>query len=483
MKNENKKYFGIAQFARWLWVQLAISYSILAFCAITSLFIMLYAINDYNDFNAATKISNIETQINSTNFLVKQALIEKEGIIWREQALKDIKSKLENLEQESVNSVYKITNSSRPKAYIQITDTSDNIIIGDPPFLPKENLENFNLQKKKIGAYDASSYMKNGDWHYFAKLIYNDNNVPIGKLLIAFSAKFDPIIEAQSILNFLFSTWIYVSFLSVPIGVACGLMANFYLKRQLQKINYTTERWGRGDFSARITLPNDDVLLQHSKFLNSMAQDMESFFTLKQGLAINDERNRLARELHDTIKQKLFALGLQIATIKSKYQDTKHIEDNIFEAQAIIKEAQHDMVDILTQMQPANLSKEIFYERVLALISDFKRRFNISIKMNGFEGFQATPIVEHNLFRIMQEAIINALKHGQADKIFLSLSINSGLSNLSIDDNGTGFDFDKIIDGFGIHSMRDRALALPFGTFDILSTCEAGTKIIVNWKN
>lgn len=57
--------------------------------------------------------------------------------------------------------------------------------------------------------------------------------------------------------------------------------------------------------------------MRHSEHLNNMARDLEMYLNLKQNLAISDERNRLARELHDTVKQKLFALGL----LTSNHQD------------------------------------------------------------------------------------------------------------------------------------------------------------------
>jgi NarL family two-component system sensor histidine kinase LiaS len=305
----------------------------------------------------------------------------------------------------------------------------------------------------------------------------------IGRLRVLYIAEFNLWLQLQSIINFLLSTWSSVLLLSVPIGIACGLVASRYVTRQLQKMNEVTESWRQGNFDARIALPNDDVLIRHSQHLNDMAQDLEMYLSMKQNLAVSDERNRVARELHDTVKQKLFALGLQLATAKAKPAVMEAAHEHILEAETIIREAQHDLMEIITQLRPAGTSDTSLYERIGMIADDFRRRFGVSIELSHSDSAQLNAQTEHQVLRIVQESLMNAVRHGNASKIVITSKIDHDIATLTITDNGIGFDTNKKTGGFGITSMRDRVRDLPHGTFEIKSSAGVGTRITLSWKN
>lgn len=248
-------------------------------------------------------------------------------------------------------------------------------------------------------------------------------------------------------------------------------------------MNEVTENWRQGNFEARIALPSDDVLIRHSQYLNDMAQDLEMYLSLKQNLAVSDERNRVARELHDTVKQKLFALGLQLATAKSKPAVMESAQEHILEAEAITREAQHDLMEIITQLRPAETSNISFYERIGMIAGDFQRRFDVNIELNHSEPILLNTHAERHLLRIVQESLLNAVRHGKATQIVIASSADQGVVKLTITDNGNGFDPDKKTDGFGLISMRDRVRDLPHGVFEIKSALGLGTQITLLWKN
>jgi NarL family two-component system sensor histidine kinase LiaS len=214
-----------------------------------------------------------------------------------------------------------------------------------------------------------------------------------------------------------------------------------------------------------------------------MAQDLELFLSLKQNIALSDERNRVARELHDTVKQKLFALGLQLATAKSKPAAMDAASEHILEAETINREAQHDLMEIITQLRPAGTSDTSLYERIGMIADDFKRRFDVSIELNCSDPVQCNAHTEHNVLRVVQEALMNAVRHGKASKIVIASSIGHDAATLTITDNGGGFDAARKTQGFGITSMRDRTRDLPDGIFEISSAAQEGTCITLSWKN
>jgi NarL family two-component system sensor histidine kinase LiaS len=483
MKNMKNWLNWCPAFMKRLWCQLAISYTLLAFCAMTLLIIMLYGMDDYHDFHTAITLENVEKRVASEKLAVAQAIRDTDNTEWWNKARDNIREKLTNIEHVSGTSVYRITNSSLPEVYIQIADRNDHLLLSDPVDPPEKVAAQFATQKKLPAAESSVTQLAENGPIWVDMPITAGNDGIIGRLRVLYIAEFNLWVQLQSIFNFLISTWSSVLLLSVPIGIACGLVAAHYVTKQLQKMNEVTESWRQGNFNARIALPNDDVLIRHSRHLNDMAQDLELFLSLKQNIALSDERNRVARELHDTVKQKLFALGLQLATAKSKPAAMEAASEHILEAETITREAQHDLMEIITQLRPAGTSDSSLYERIGMIADDFKRRFDVSIELNCSDPVQCNAHTEHHVLRIVQESLMNAVRHGKASKIAIASKFDQDIAQLTIADNGGGFDATRKTQGFGITSMRDRTRDLPDGIFEISSAAQEGTRITLSWKN
>jgi NarL family two-component system sensor histidine kinase LiaS len=140
-------------------------------------------------------------------------------------------------------------------------------------------------------------------------------------------------------------------------------------------------------------------------------------------------------------------------------------------------------MEIITQLRPAGTSNTSLYERIGMIADDFKRRFDVGIELNCSVPVQCNAHTEHHVLRIVQEALMNAARHGNASKIVIASKVDHDITTLTIADNGSGFVADKKTGGFGITSMRDRVRDLPHGTFEIKSTAGVGTQIILSWKN
>ncbi len=469
-------------FMKSLWCQLAITYTLLTFCAMMLLVIMLYGINDYVDFHDTLTPENVEEQVLSEKLTTLQAIRDAGYDEWWNKARENIREKLTNLEPSGDRPMYRITNSSRPEVYIEISDRHDQLLWSDPVHFPEKIAAQFATQNKSPATNsEATQLSENGP--IWVDMAITDDDVIVGRLRVLYIAEFDIRAQIQSTLDFLLNAWGPVFLLSAPIGIACGLIAARYVTRQLQKMNEVTESWRQGNFEARIALPNDDVLIRHSQHLNDMAQDLELYLSLKQNIAVSDERNRVARELHDTVKQKLFALGLQLATAKAKPVVMEAAKEHILEAEFITREAQHDLMEIITQLRPTGTSEVSLYERIGMIVSDFQRRFDVNIELGKLEPVNCSSHTEHHLLRIVQEALLNAVRHGKASQIMIACSANQDVAKLTVTDNGTGFNLDKKTEGFGLVSMRERVRDLPQGIFDIESIAGVGTKIILSWKN
>jgi NarL family two-component system sensor histidine kinase LiaS len=479
-----KKWFVYyPAFMKRLWCQLAISYTLLALCAMALIIVALYGFNDYRDFHETLTLSNVEKRLASETLTVAQGIRDGGNAQWLDKARDNIREKLINMENIDEANIYRITNSSRPEVYIQIADNKGHILMTDPDRVPEKVSVWFTAHEGLPATKSSAMWLVENSHIGVDMPITDTNDRVIGRLRAVYIAEFDLWVQLRTLVDFLLMVMDWLIYCSIPTGIICGMVAARYVTKQLQIMNEVTENWRRGNFEPRIALPSDDVLTRHSQHLNDMAQDLEMYFNLKQNLAVSDERNRVARELHDTVKQKLFALGLQLATAKSKPPVMEAASGHILEAEIITREAQHDLMEIITQLRPAGASDASFFERIGMIADDFKRRFGVTVEFSRFDAAQFNTHTEHQALRIVQEAFINAVRHGKASRILLERKVDRDSVVITISDNGNGFNPDRKTGGFGITSMRDRARDLPQGFFDISSTEGAGTKIILSWKN
>ncbi|MCQ3830837.1 sensor histidine kinase [Microbulbifer elongatus] len=189
-----------------------------------------------------------------------------------------------------------------------------------------------------------------------------------------------------------------------------------------------------------------------------------------------EERKRLARELHDGIGQTLTALKLRLATMEASPEKTEALE--------ITEIALSEARQLARLLRPAvldDLGLAHALEWLCQLIQD-QAEIQVSLRISGLEE-RLPPDMETLLFRLAQEALTNAQKHSRASIIDIRLTCTDQRVTLCIADNGIGFDVDQACaserDGFGLRSMRDR-VELFSGDFSIKSSRNSGTDIFVN---
>lgn len=267
------------------------------------------------------------------------------------------------------------------------------------------------------------------------------------------------------------------------VGLVYGVIAAWFVTRRFKRENKIISVWQQGNFTPRIAVSrlHDDVRTERNLSLNKMADDLESLFSLREIMVATEERNRVARELHDTVKQNLFALNLQLAAIKHKNNQRETLE-HITEAKKITREAQRDLVEIITQLHPPAHNESQFYQRISTLAEDIWQRFKVEIKWAEKESVQVTQKQEHALFRIAQEAVNNAIRHGEATRVVMALFQKDNVNYWTISDNGQGFSVKDSPTGFGLTSMRERTAELPEGIFSIGSDSGKGVVINVQWR-
>ena len=201
------------------------------------------------------------------------------------------------------------------------------------------------------------------------------------------------------------------------------------------------------------------------------------------------DRNRISRDLHDSTVQSLTSFGhkLEYCT-RMVDKDPAKVK---LELQSLInmnKEIINDMREIIFDLRPMSLSNIGFVSAVESYCQHLRRNDNLDVvlKISGQEQ-ELSSITSVTLYRILQEACNNSLKHSKANKIYIRISFFDDLFELDVDDNGIGFDLTMVeeraqedfLHGFGLSTMRERAKLLS-GTFSINSRPGFGTKIHVS---
>lgn len=264
--------------------------------------------------------------------------------------------------------------------------------------------------------------------------------------------------------------------------VLSGYLASKNLVRRLRHMTSVSGAWRDGDLDRRIIDNDADELSEHSQHLNVMAGQLKELLGLKQEAAIQDERTRMARELHDTVKQNLFALSLQLAAVNAKAPDLGEAKPNLSEARSILKQAQEQLVGVISELRMIGLQQEGSAVNLLTLCKNLERKFNMPIRCVVPPNLRLPDSQFFVLSRVIQESVANAIRHGHAKHVFISLTQSASRFELQIKDDGKGFNSTLPTAGTGILSMRERAASLPAGTFSIETAVDQGTAIAMTWE-
>ena len=203
-------------------------------------------------------------------------------------------------------------------------------------------------------------------------------------------------------------------------------------------------------------------------------------------LAVLEERQRLARDLHDSVTQRLYSLMLYASAGKKANlnQNAAKVSNHLEQIDLNAQQALREMRLLINELRPDVLEKEGFVGAIQHRLDFVEKRAGVDYEFEINGKLELTRQEETELFNILTEALNNALKHANASKIKITLFCEGNYFRMQIWDNGTGFDLNTKNQptGFGIISMRERAKKIN-GTFTILSALKSHTSIMVELGN
>jgi two-component system NarL family sensor kinase len=249
-------------------------------------------------------------------------------------------------------------------------------------------------------------------------------------------------------------------------------------KKRLGVLNVASEETRWWELSA------DDLRLLHTVGdLLSIAIERTRLFARSTELGVIKERNRLAREIHDTLAQGLTAVTLKLETAdalleaESQPQRVRQIvQEALALTQANLEEARRSVLDL----RAAPLEGRSLVEALTALAQTWTAQLQRPVNFTATGGIRPLPVrLEVGLYRIAQEALTNIARHAGANRVILELTTTPAEIRLSIEDDGHGFELDDVPPGrYGLIGLNERARLLG-GSLRLKSGPGAGTRIEV----
>jgi PAS domain S-box-containing protein len=200
-------------------------------------------------------------------------------------------------------------------------------------------------------------------------------------------------------------------------------------------------------------------------------------------LAQEDERRRIARELHDQLGQQLTALRLTLEMLRTQSVERSDFRTQVETLQAMAQQLDQDVAFRVWELRPAALETIGLVSALTNYVRSWSEHFGIKIRLyTGKLPGQPLPLeIETTVYRLAQEALNNIAKHARAQHVDVVLEAQSEYLSLIIEDDGVGFDVraaEPQTKGLGLIGMRERA-ALVGADIQIESTRGRGTTVIV----
>ena len=283
------------------------------------------------------------------------------------------------------------------------------------------------------------------------------------------------------------------------IGLLLGMLAGRPIARRVQQMLEISQAWLRGNLALRIPdLRRDDLglLSEHLNLLaEQLTEDEQDLDVLRErntrltdqvrALAVVEERNRLARELHDSVKQHLFSLAMTASAIRTHFdtlentssQTAADLAEMVREIETAAQTAQRETTRLIEDLRPGSLQEQ----GLAAALNDYTLLFGaqehilVYLEIQGDDQRLPSSVAEA-LYRVAQEALHNVARHAKATRVDINLRSTPERVAMTIEDNGIGFNTKRANRGLGLTNMQERIMALG-GRLTLDSQVGIGTTV------
>ncbi|MEO2078086.1 MAG: sensor histidine kinase [Bacillus sp. (in: firmicutes)] len=287
---------------------------------------------------------------------------------------------------------------------------------------------------------------------------------------------------------------IFIPAFSIVIGILTGGVSGFFWRKQFLAIDHSLHQLEQGRAPEEKGKPPIVEMQTIAERIDKIGKQMSEQAKLSQRLAtekvedqeariqemIEQERNRLARELHDSVSQQLFAASMMMSAINETKKESENERETkqLKLVEEMIHQSQLEMRALLLHLRPVALKNKTLQEGIEELLIELSQKVTMEIHWK-VEEFPLDKGVEDHLFRILQESISNTLRHSKANGLEVLLVKRDDFAILRIVDDGIGFEVNEMKAGsYGMQNMHERALEVG-GTLKVISVKNKGTRLEV----
>jgi len=291
-----------------------------------------------------------------------------------------------------------------------------------------------------------------------------------------------PGIGGVTVTPLMIRTGLAVLAVAVPAGVAFGLVSTRRLTRRLRRLAALSLEVADGGFDRRVPVSGRDEVSQLEENFNRMAGQLQASLDARRQLAEanarHQERSRIARELHDSISQELFSLSVLAGGLRRALPPGSAVLTEVETMERTAGDTMREMQSLLLALRPVALDEVGLASAIEGVCHAYNARLGVRVRTE-LEPVALSPALEHAVLRVTQEALANAVRHGDADLITVRLHAEHDEVVLEITDNGQGFDViarQADAAGLGLRTMCDR-VAEHGGVLTIDSAPGTGTRV------
>lgn len=292
----------------------------------------------------------------------------------------------------------------------------------------------------------------------------------------------------------------YLILFSLGLSVLTLSYLRAFEKKKLRKVEEGLRMMSQGHYSASIFMDmysletplqiNEEVDRQFLKLHEKLmfmadqalknAQESKGVTAESREEILENERRRIARELHDSVSQQLFAASMMLSAAN---QQIENYPENVVKQLKMVEDAIHasqtEMRALLLHLRPVQLDGKSLREGIEQLLKELSSKTEIAIYFQ-IESISLSQAIEDHLFRIIQELLSNVLRHAKAKELEVYLRKQDELIQLSIIDDGIGFNVSKSKSGsYGLHNIKERIEGMG-GQVKIISLKDIGTRIEIS---
>ncbi|WP_407856669.1 sensor histidine kinase [Enterococcus hailinensis] len=290
--------------------------------------------------------------------------------------------------------------------------------------------------------------------------------------------------------------FIHILILSLTVCAVVYFLVAFLEKRQLGKIEKKLQSLAAGNYeqafldtpisqNKEMLLVDHDIkrikekLITTSRDLQQLSSQPQMIDGTTKEKILEEERHRLARELHDSVSQQLFAAMMMMSALNEQSQYSEELEPykkQLAMVADIINAAQSEMRALLLHLRPISLEGKSLRQGIEQLLKELQTKIQIQLKWD-IQDISVASSVEDQLFRVVQELLSNTLRHAKANELEVYLKIVGQNVLLRIIDDGVGFEAkDEHAGSYGLRNIRER-IASVGGTTKIISFKGQGTSV------